>query len=125
MRAAVRRKSPRGKGNALEDRGDQVAGPARQDGSPRTRDLQQAFDKLAEPSREAIVLVILEGMAYEQAAGVTGMPVDVIRSRLFRAREKLRRQMEAEPVAKKPGRPPHRQPRRPFRKKDSAVAGAD
>ena len=39
--------------------------------------------------REALMLVTIEGMSYEQAAEVMGVPVGTVRSRLSRARRSL------------------------------------
>src|SRR5436190_20274638 len=57
------------------------------------RDLERALDKLPIEQREMIVLVGLEGMAYEEVAEVLGVPVGTIRSRLSRGRDALRRLM--------------------------------
>lgn len=58
------------------------------------RDLQAAFEKLPESFQEVIILVAIEGMAYEEAAEVIGIPVGTVRSRLSRAREQLRRALD-------------------------------
>jgi RNA polymerase sigma-70 factor (ECF subfamily) len=50
---------------------------------------EQALAALPEPFRTAVVLVDLEDMTYEEAAGVAGCPVGTLRSRLFRARKAL------------------------------------
>lgn len=55
------------------------------------RDLERAIAKLPEEQRTAILLVGLEGMSYEEVAGVLDVPVGTIRSRLSRGREALRR----------------------------------
>jgi len=57
------------------------------------RDLRVAIDKLAVEQREAILLVGLEGLNYEQAAAVLNVPVGTIRSRLSRGRDQLRKLM--------------------------------
>jgi RNA polymerase sigma-70 factor (ECF subfamily) len=46
----------------------------------------RALDTLPAPFREAVVIVDLEDMAYDAAAGVLGVPVGTLRSRLFRGR---------------------------------------
>lgn len=69
------------------------------------RDLQNAFDRLPETFQEVVVLVAIEGMAYEEAAEIIGVPVGTVRSRLSRAREQLRRAMD-EPVAAPASRHP-------------------
>jgi RNA polymerase sigma-70 factor, ECF subfamily len=60
------------------------------------RDLERALGKLATEQREVILLVGLEGMAYEEAAAVLQVPVGTVRSRLSRGRDQLRRLMGVE-----------------------------
>jgi len=57
------------------------------------RDLRVALDKLAVEQREAILLVGLEGLNYEEAAAMLNIPVGTIRSRLSRGRDRLRELM--------------------------------
>jgi RNA polymerase sigma-70 factor, ECF subfamily len=57
------------------------------------RDLRVAIDKLSVEQREAILLVGLEGLNYEEAARVLRVPVGTIRSRLSRGRDQLRKLM--------------------------------
>jgi RNA polymerase sigma-70 factor, ECF subfamily len=57
------------------------------------RDLETAIGKLPPEQRQAILLVGLEGMAYEEAAAVLQVPVGTVRSRLSRGRDQLRRLM--------------------------------
>ena len=57
------------------------------------RDLERAIAKLPEEQRTAILLVGLEGMSYEEVAGILGVRVGTIRSRLSRGRAALRRLM--------------------------------
>lgn len=64
------------------------------------RDLQAAFDTLPASFQEVIVLVGVEGMSYEEAADVVGIPVGTVRSRLSRAREQLRRALDEPAVAR-------------------------
>jgi RNA polymerase sigma-70 factor (ECF subfamily) len=63
------------------------------------RDLDRALGKLATEQREVILLVGLEGMAYEEVAAVLHIPVGTVRSRLSRGREQLRRLMGVEESA--------------------------
>lgn len=55
------------------------------------RDLERAIAKLPDEQRTAILLVGLEGMRYEEAAAVLGVPVGTVRSRLSRGRDALRK----------------------------------
>jgi RNA polymerase sigma-70 factor, ECF subfamily len=53
----------------------------------------EAIDSLPVPSRELILLRHLQGMAYDDIARVTGLPLGTVKNRLFRAREILRRKL--------------------------------
>jgi len=57
------------------------------------RDLERALAKLPTEQREVILLVGLEGMAYEEVAEVLGVPVGTVRSRLSRGRDAVRQLM--------------------------------
>ena len=46
--------------------------------------------QIAKEQRQVILLIGLEGMSYEDAAAVVGVPVGTIRSRLSRGRDALR-----------------------------------
>ena len=51
--------------------------------------IDRALDALAEHFRSAVVLVDVEGQAYEEAADILGVAVGTVRSRLFRGRRLL------------------------------------
>jgi RNA polymerase sigma-70 factor, ECF subfamily len=53
-------------------------------------EVQAAIDRLPEEQRATILLVGLEGLDYEEAAGILGIPLGTVRSRLSRARAQLR-----------------------------------
>ncbi len=52
--------------------------------------VQQGLQQLPDELREALVLVAMEGMSYEQAAEISGIPVGTAKNRVFRARRLLR-----------------------------------
>ena len=54
------------------------------------RDLERAIAKLPEEQRSVILLVGLNGLAYDEAASVVNLPVGTVRSRVSRGREALR-----------------------------------
>jgi RNA polymerase sigma-70 factor, ECF subfamily len=54
------------------------------------RELEAVIAKLPRDQRQAIRLVGLEGMRYDQAASILGIPTGTLRSRLSRTREQLR-----------------------------------
>lgn len=53
-------------------------------------EMSRAIDRLPDDQREALLLVVLEGMSYHEAAGVLGIPDGTLMSRLSRARAGLR-----------------------------------
>jgi len=54
-------------------------------------EVRDAVDGLPEALREVIVLREMESLSYEEIAGVLGCPVGTVMSRLWRAREVLRK----------------------------------
>jgi RNA polymerase sigma-70 factor (ECF subfamily) len=60
------------------------------------RDLEIAMSKLPNEQRQAILLVGLEGMSYEEVASTLQIPVGTVRSRISRGRDQLRRLMGVE-----------------------------
>lgn len=55
------------------------------------RELADRFNALPKVQREALWLVVVEGMDYAEAAAVMRVPPGTLRSRLSRARDSLRR----------------------------------
>ena len=55
-------------------------------------DFRRAFGRLSEAHREVLALVGLEGLDYQRAASILGVEVGTVKSRVFRARECLRRE---------------------------------
>lgn len=68
--------------------------PGGQEARLQMRDVQRAFDGLGEAHREILMLVVVEGFSYEDAADVLSISVGTVRSRLSRARAELRLQVE-------------------------------
>lgn len=60
------------------------------------RDLAQAMAKLPDDQRETVVLVAVEGMAYQDVAQIMQVPIGTVRSRLSRARDRLRHLVQGE-----------------------------
>lgn len=77
----------------IEDTPGVLAYPAPQHDQLACRELPRALEQLPPEQREALVLVGLEEMTYRDAAGVLGVPVGTVMSRLSRGREALRRLM--------------------------------
>jgi len=57
-------------------------------------EIQKAIDSLDEEFRSVIVLKDVEGMNYEEIARVLHVSLGTVKSRLFRARDKLRSQLK-------------------------------
>ena len=60
-------------------------------GSETWRELQRAMDKLSENEKILIVLRDIEGFSYQETAEITGLNLGTLKSRLSRARLKLRK----------------------------------
>ena len=71
----------------------------------RTAALRVAIMALPERQREVLLLTAWEGLTPREVAAVTGVPVNLVRVRLHRARSRLKRELAArEPTAR--GRTP-------------------
>jgi len=53
------------------------------------RDLRTAFWRLSDEAREALVLVTMRGLKYEEAAAICGCAVGTMKARVSRARARL------------------------------------
>lgn len=51
--------------------------------------LQAAFEQLPEEQRAAVLLVLVDGLAYKEAAAVLNVPMGTLTSRIARGRERL------------------------------------
>ncbi len=58
--------------------------------------VSDAFNSLSEDFREVVELVDLNGLAYQEAADIIGVPVGTVMSRLHRARKRIREHIGAE-----------------------------
>ena len=57
------------------------------------QDVRAALDRLAPMMREALVLVAIENLSYEEAAAVMNCRIGTVKSRVWRAREQLARML--------------------------------
>ncbi|MDB5817219.1 MAG: polymerase subunit sigma-24, partial [Rhizobacter sp.] len=60
------------------------------------RDLDRLLQRLPPEQREVLLLVGVEELSYQEVAGVTGVPIGTVMSRLSRARARLRVEMQAQ-----------------------------
>ncbi|MBW6524386.1 RNA polymerase sigma factor [Sphingomonas sp. RHCKR47] len=56
--------------------------------------LMRAMERLPDEQREAVALVMIEGLGYAEAAGVLDIPAGTLTSRLVRGRQALRAMLE-------------------------------
>jgi RNA polymerase sigma-70 factor (ECF subfamily) len=56
--------------------------------------VRRAVERLHDDHRAAVALVLIEGLSYQEAAGVLGVPIGTLTSRLARAREALQAMLE-------------------------------
>ena len=67
------------------------AGDAQIEARLELGNIGRALDRLPDEQREAVLLVLVEGLAYKEAAEVIGCPMGTLTSRLVRGREALLR----------------------------------
>ncbi len=68
----------------------------RQEERHALRDLARGFGRLPRNQQEVVLLIVIEGMDYVDAARIMHVPVGTVRSRLSRAREALRQSVMGE-----------------------------
>lgn len=73
-----------------------------QDAAVHCAQVLAQLEALPEDQRAVLLLVGVEGLGYEEAARVLGVPLGTVMSRLARGRERLRRLAEARPAAVTP-----------------------
>ncbi len=84
---------------APEEEGEHVssAGDAAIEASVELGNVDRAMRRLPPEQREAVMLVLVEGLAYKEAAEVIGCPMGTLTSRLVRGREALMRELGETP----------------------------
>ena len=60
------------------------------------RDIERALSTLVEDQRNALLLVVLEGLTYREVAEVQGVPIGTVMSRLARARVQIKNYLDGE-----------------------------
>jgi RNA polymerase sigma-70 factor (ECF subfamily) len=89
-RNGLRQTRRRGDHVALDSLVVEPGTPAPQPGRIALAEMSRAIDQLPHEQREALLLVVLEGVSYEEAAGILEIPAGTLMSRLSRARTALR-----------------------------------
>jgi RNA polymerase sigma-70 factor (ECF subfamily) len=90
---AVRRAVREGTSVPVENISGAVVAPSDPSAGRTLVELDRAMGQIAEEQRQVILLIGLEGMSYEDAAAIIGVPVGTVRSRLSRGRAALRAAM--------------------------------
>ena len=60
------------------------------------RDIERALATLVDEQRDALLLVVLEGLTYREVAEVQGVPIGTVMSRLARARVQIKSYLDGE-----------------------------
>ena len=79
----------RGKTFVSEEAGLSVGSDGAQEAAVELSNVDRALGKLPADQREAVLLVMVEGYAYKEAAEIVGCPVGTLNSRLVRGRDAL------------------------------------
>lgn len=88
----VRARQRRGAVMAPEEAGEHV-GASPFDGQNTTLSVEAAMARLPQEQREAVMLVLVEGLAYKEAAAALDVPIGTLTSRLARGREALQKML--------------------------------
>ncbi len=84
----------RRRGSEVEIDDGSLATPATQEHALEVNDVLAALDQLPEEQKSMLLLIGVEDFSYEEAAGIAGVPIGTVMSRLSRARQKLRAILE-------------------------------
>jgi len=94
-RGRERAREERFRGSALLDEEDAARMDARIDAAAQSRRLYAAMDRLPEAERAVLELVAIDELSVAEAAAAVGVRAGTARVRLYRARRKLRADLEA------------------------------
>jgi RNA polymerase sigma-70 factor (ECF subfamily) len=84
-----RARNRRGQTFVAEDAGMSVGAAGAQESAVELSNVDRALSRLPDEQREAVLLVMVEGYAYKEAAEIIGCPVGTLNSRLVRGRDAL------------------------------------
>lgn len=85
----VRARTRRGETFVDADAGLSVGASGGQEERAELGDVDRALARLPDEQREAVLLVMVEGWSYKEAAEIVGCPVGTLNSRLVRGRDAL------------------------------------
>ena len=93
----ARSRTRRAKTFVAEEAGEAIASDAHHEIERRIEmnDVDRAMNSLPPEQREAIALVLVEGLAYREAAELLDIPMGTLTSRLTRGRQALAQMLEA------------------------------
>jgi RNA polymerase sigma-70 factor, ECF subfamily len=94
----VRRSNREGGNIDVDDMASVLVANTDPTSSRQLHELERALNRLPLEQRESILLVGLEGLRYDEAASILGVPIGTVRSRLSRGREALRKLMGMDEV---------------------------
>ena len=81
---------------SIEDYENSAVSTSKADAMCTLSDFERSLNLLSLDQREALLLVGMEQLSYKEASKVAGVPVGTIMSRLSRAREQLRKNLNGE-----------------------------
>jgi RNA polymerase sigma factor (sigma-70 family) len=85
----IRARTRRGETFVAEEAGLAVGASGGQEERVGLGDVDRAMARLPDEQREAVLLVMVEGWSYKEAAEIVGCPVGTLNSRLVRGRDAL------------------------------------
>lgn len=74
----------------------EVEAVARLDAGQKGEALIGALERLSEDEYQVLMLTAMEDLSYQEIADALGVPIGTVRSRLFRARKRMREQLDPE-----------------------------
>jgi RNA polymerase sigma-70 factor, ECF subfamily len=81
----------------IAERFDENDNPQKQLAKKNLRNsMQDALNQLPKDLREILIMVSMEGVSYEEVSKMLNLPVGTVKSKLFRAREQLRKTLQLE-----------------------------
>ena len=97
----VRKAQRRGHMVELDEETDVAVQSANQFAHVELLELQDALAELSDTDREVLTMVAVDGKTYEEVAEATDVAVGTVKSRLSRARERLRAKMQHSSLSRK------------------------